>query len=129
MCRVFPKRFVLPLNVYNNTPCGQNLNTRLNSTQQLLKQTRTRFMWLTLLISLYIIKCLTIRRSLHYHLNRCSAHMKIFMVKISMYMEVLNSHTSTIQSTTPGPTATTMDVASDTWLEIRSLKWTFKTSK
>nr|XP_055052368.1 beta-carotene oxygenase 2b isoform X1 [Misgurnus anguillicaudatus] len=37
MCRVFPHRYVLPLNVDNNTPCGQNLNTRLNSTATAIK--------------------------------------------------------------------------------------------
>ncbi|KAM6959228.1 LOW QUALITY PROTEIN: beta-carotene oxygenase 2b [Aplochiton taeniatus] len=31
MCRVFPRRFVLPLNVDNTTPCGNNLNTLTNS--------------------------------------------------------------------------------------------------
>ncbi|KAG7471380.1 hypothetical protein MATL_G00123880 [Megalops atlanticus] len=31
MCRVFPRRFVLPLSVDNDTPLGQNLNTRINS--------------------------------------------------------------------------------------------------
>ncbi|XP_036393701.1 beta,beta-carotene 9',10'-oxygenase-like [Megalops cyprinoides] len=31
MCRVFPRRFVLPLTVDNDTPLGQNLNTRINS--------------------------------------------------------------------------------------------------
>uniref|UniRef100_A0A8C8HFR6 Beta-carotene oxygenase 2b n=1 Tax=Oncorhynchus tshawytscha TaxID=74940 RepID=A0A8C8HFR6_ONCTS len=31
MCRVFPRRFVLPLNVDMETPCGQNLNTRPDS--------------------------------------------------------------------------------------------------
>ncbi|XP_026138906.1 beta-carotene oxygenase 2b [Carassius auratus] len=37
MCRVFPRRFVLPLNIDSHTPCGQNLNTRLNSTATAIK--------------------------------------------------------------------------------------------
>ncbi|XP_052432870.1 beta-carotene oxygenase 2b [Carassius gibelio] len=37
MCRVFPRRFVLPLNTDSHTPCGQNLNTRLNSTATAIK--------------------------------------------------------------------------------------------
>ncbi|KAJ8368217.1 hypothetical protein SKAU_G00082450 [Synaphobranchus kaupii] len=31
LCRVFPRRFVLPLNIAADTPLGQNLNTRSNS--------------------------------------------------------------------------------------------------
>ncbi|KAG9348269.1 hypothetical protein JZ751_002004 [Albula glossodonta] len=31
LCRVFPRRFVLPLNIDSDTPLGQNLNTRSNS--------------------------------------------------------------------------------------------------
>ncbi|KAM3615720.1 uncharacterized protein V6R79_006663 [Siganus canaliculatus] len=32
LCRVFPRRFVLPLNVDDNTPYNQNLNNRADST-------------------------------------------------------------------------------------------------
>lgn len=65
----------------------------------------------------------------HVYLCRCFAHMKISMVMISMNMEVWNSHTSTIQCAILTPTVTSTDVASDTWLETLSLKWTFKANK
>lgn len=37
MCRVFPRRFVLPLNITNDTAMNQNLNTRPNSTATAMK--------------------------------------------------------------------------------------------
>uniref|UniRef100_A0A667Y4V4 Beta-carotene oxygenase 2b n=1 Tax=Myripristis murdjan TaxID=586833 RepID=A0A667Y4V4_9TELE len=37
MCKMFPRRFVLPLNVNDDTPCDQNLNTRPNSTATAVK--------------------------------------------------------------------------------------------
>lgn len=37
MCRVFPRRFVVPLNVTNDTPVDQNLNTRPSSTATSVK--------------------------------------------------------------------------------------------
>ncbi|KAL6098870.1 bco2 [Pungitius sinensis] len=37
MCRVFPRRFVLPLNVTGDTPTDQNLNTRLSSSATCVK--------------------------------------------------------------------------------------------
>ncbi|XP_071762126.1 carotenoid-cleaving dioxygenase, mitochondrial-like [Centroberyx gerrardi] len=37
MCRVFPRRFVLPLNMDDETPCGENLNTRPDSTATAIK--------------------------------------------------------------------------------------------
>lgn len=37
MCRTFPRRFVLPLNITNDTPMNQNLNTRPNSTATAMK--------------------------------------------------------------------------------------------
>ncbi|XP_029925368.1 beta,beta-carotene 9',10'-oxygenase-like [Myripristis murdjan] len=37
MCRVFPRRFVLPLSVTMDTPTGQNLNTRPSSTATCVK--------------------------------------------------------------------------------------------
>uniref|UniRef100_A0A673K989 Beta,beta-carotene 9',10'-oxygenase-like n=1 Tax=Sinocyclocheilus rhinocerous TaxID=307959 RepID=A0A673K989_9TELE len=42
MCRVFPRRFVLPLNVDSHTLCGQNLNTRLNSTATAIKTDKNK---------------------------------------------------------------------------------------
>ncbi|XP_040007461.1 beta,beta-carotene 9',10'-oxygenase-like isoform X1 [Xiphias gladius] len=42
MCRVFPRRFVLPLNVASETPTGQNLNTRLSSTATCVKVSKDK---------------------------------------------------------------------------------------
>ena len=42
MCRVFPRRFVLPLNVDKETPCGQNLNTRPDSTATATKTAKDK---------------------------------------------------------------------------------------
>ncbi|XP_012690255.2 beta,beta-carotene 9',10'-oxygenase [Clupea harengus] len=42
MCRVFPRRFVLPLNITNDTPVDQNLNTRPNSTATAMKITNDK---------------------------------------------------------------------------------------
>ncbi|KAF7667383.1 hypothetical protein LDENG_00066900 [Lucifuga dentata] len=42
MCRVFPRCFVLPLNVSNETPMGQNLNTRSNSTATCVKTSKEK---------------------------------------------------------------------------------------
>ncbi|XP_075994329.1 carotenoid-cleaving dioxygenase, mitochondrial-like [Genypterus blacodes] len=40
MCRVFPRRFVLPLHVDENTPFGQNLNTLPNSSASAVRFTQ-----------------------------------------------------------------------------------------
>ena len=37
MCRVFPRRFVLPLNVGTETPCGTNLNEQTDNTATAIK--------------------------------------------------------------------------------------------
>lgn len=37
MCRVFPRRFVLPLHVGTETPCGINLNSQTDSTATAIK--------------------------------------------------------------------------------------------
>ncbi|KAF7651453.1 hypothetical protein LDENG_00110880 [Lucifuga dentata] len=37
LCRNFPRRFVLPLNVDDKTPCGNNLNAHPNSTASAIK--------------------------------------------------------------------------------------------
>ncbi|KAL2094961.1 hypothetical protein ACEWY4_009680 [Coilia grayii] len=42
MCRVFPRRFVLPLNITSETPMDQNLNTRPNSTATATKVTNDK---------------------------------------------------------------------------------------
>ncbi|XP_063063493.1 beta-carotene oxygenase 2b [Engraulis encrasicolus] len=42
MCRVFPRRFVLPINVSRDTPSGENLNTRPFSTAKAMKTSNTR---------------------------------------------------------------------------------------
>ncbi|XP_051965520.1 carotenoid-cleaving dioxygenase, mitochondrial-like isoform X1 [Xyrauchen texanus] len=42
LCRTFPRRFVLPVNVDSDTPCGQNLNTRLNSTATAIKTDKNK---------------------------------------------------------------------------------------
>ncbi|XP_042286030.1 beta,beta-carotene 9',10'-oxygenase-like [Thunnus albacares] len=42
MCRVFPRRFVLPLNVTSETPTGQNLNTRPSSTATCVKTSKDK---------------------------------------------------------------------------------------
>ena len=48
MCRVFPRRFVLPLNITNDTPVDQNLNTRPNSTATAMKITNDKVLCLQL---------------------------------------------------------------------------------
>lgn len=42
MCRVFPRRFVLPLNMDSDIPCGQNLNTRFNTTATAIKTDKNK---------------------------------------------------------------------------------------
>ncbi|XP_076147321.1 beta-carotene oxygenase 2b [Alosa pseudoharengus] len=42
MCRVFPRRFVLPLSVNNETPCGENLNRRPDSPATAIKTAKNR---------------------------------------------------------------------------------------
>uniref|UniRef100_UPI003AAC1B43 carotenoid-cleaving dioxygenase, mitochondrial-like n=1 Tax=Centroberyx gerrardi TaxID=166262 RepID=UPI003AAC1B43 len=42
MCRAFPRRFVLPLNVTSDTPTGQNLNTRPSSTATCVKTSKDK---------------------------------------------------------------------------------------
>ncbi|XP_063072594.1 carotenoid-cleaving dioxygenase, mitochondrial-like [Engraulis encrasicolus] len=42
MCRVFPRRFVLPLHVNSETPCGENLNSRPLSTATAIKSDTNR---------------------------------------------------------------------------------------
>ena len=37
MCRVFPRRFVLPLSVVTETPCGIDLNEQSDSTATAIK--------------------------------------------------------------------------------------------
>ncbi|XP_067348019.1 carotenoid-cleaving dioxygenase, mitochondrial isoform X2 [Channa argus] len=40
LCRVFPRRFVLPINVTSETPTGQNLNTRSSSKATCVKMSK-----------------------------------------------------------------------------------------
>jgi len=42
MSRVFPRRFVLPLNLDSDKPCGENLNTRSNSTATAIKTDKNK---------------------------------------------------------------------------------------
>uniref|UniRef100_A0A672Z2H7 Carotenoid-cleaving dioxygenase, mitochondrial n=1 Tax=Sphaeramia orbicularis TaxID=375764 RepID=A0A672Z2H7_9TELE len=42
LCRVYPRRFVLPLNVTSETPTGQNLNTRPSSTATCVKTSKDK---------------------------------------------------------------------------------------
>uniref|UniRef100_A0A8C2JCV8 Beta-carotene oxygenase 2b n=1 Tax=Cyprinus carpio TaxID=7962 RepID=A0A8C2JCV8_CYPCA len=42
MYRVFPHHFVWPLNVDSHTPCGQNLNTHLNTTATAIKTDKNK---------------------------------------------------------------------------------------
>lgn len=42
LCMAFPRRFVLPLNVTDETPTGQNLNTRPFSTATCVKTGRNQ---------------------------------------------------------------------------------------
>ncbi|CAL8359875.1 unnamed protein product [Merluccius merluccius] len=37
MCRVFPRRFILPLHIGTETPCGTNLNSQMDSTSTAIK--------------------------------------------------------------------------------------------
>ncbi|KAM4620307.1 carotenoid-cleaving dioxygenase, mitochondrial [Polymixia lowei] len=42
LCRAFPRRFVLPLNVTSDTPTGQNLNTRPSSQATCVKTSKDK---------------------------------------------------------------------------------------
>ncbi|KAM3601768.1 uncharacterized protein V6R79_018558 [Siganus canaliculatus] len=42
LCRPYPRRFVLPLNITSETPTGQNLNTRPSSTATCVKQSKDK---------------------------------------------------------------------------------------
>ncbi len=45
LCRVFPRRFVLPLHVTGETPTGQNLNTRPSSEATCVKISKDKVSW------------------------------------------------------------------------------------
>ncbi|XP_060902015.1 carotenoid-cleaving dioxygenase, mitochondrial-like [Labrus mixtus] len=42
LCRVFPRRFVLPLNVGNDTPFNQNLNNQFNTTATAIRTAKSK---------------------------------------------------------------------------------------
>lgn len=117
MCRVFPRRFVLPLNVDSDTAYNQNLNVRYSSTATAIRTgpnkvsggegeggengrqqaSTNRPAWL----------CRSAARTRTSTGRTCTA------------TEAWSSPRSTTGGATCGPTATFTAVASDTWLETR----------
>lgn len=117
MCRVFPRRFVLPLNVDRDTVYDQDLNARHSSTATAIRTTQNKvssptappgpFPWINPSSNLYSAP------------RRSAALTKTSTGTTFTNTAVWSSLRSTTRSTTRAPTATFTAAGSGTWWETR----------